>query len=99
MKNFLAKVRVILTALPTYLAIVSGAIPVLLTVWVPLLPENVGIRVAAIGAGTLAVVGGVIETIRRLTPVIAADRGILPVPPVTPQVNVGGVDPAEDPAV
>ncbi len=76
-QTFIAKAKVVLTAAPTYLAAFAAAVPLLLTVWVPLLPEHLAVRVTAVGAGAVAVTGAAIATIRILTPVKPKDRGLL----------------------
>lgn len=81
MSDFNAKIKVVAKALPTYLAILAASIPIVLSELVPLLPDHVGVQVAAIGAGVLAVVAAVISTISRLTPVLKSERGLLPTEP------------------
>ncbi len=84
MSTFLAKLRVIITAAPTWLAGLAAAIPLLLTVWVPVLPEAIALRVTVIAGGATLVIGAVIQTIRILTPAPPNQRGLLPPDPPQP---------------
>jgi hypothetical protein len=66
-----ARVAVILKAAPTYLT----AAATLLTVIVSLSPAG---PVAAFATAAIAAIGSAIAIIRRVTPVVEGERGILP---------------------
>lgn len=78
MSEFLAKVRVVLTALPTWLAAATAVLTVVLFQVVPLLPDNIAVRAAAILTAALAVLRAAGEAVARLTPVKPDARGVLP---------------------
>lgn len=80
---FVVRAKVVLKALPTYLALVATIIGVLLDEIVPLLPDNIAIQVSAIAATVLAWIAAVIAAIRRLTPADPETYGLLP-PPLPP---------------
>jgi hypothetical protein len=76
--DFLAKVKIVLTAIPTYGAAAVAVLTVISTSVVPLLPVGVGVKVAAWIAAALGVIQAVVAVVKRVTPVEEADRGILP---------------------
>lgn len=73
-----ARVKVIATALPTYLALVSTAVGIIATELVPLLPENVAAQVGGYAATVVAWLAAIIRTISRLTPATPGTYGLLP---------------------
>lgn len=87
MDIFLLRAKVVLKALPTYLALVATVIGVLLDEIVPLLPDNIAVQVTAVAATVLVWIAAVIKTISRLTPVDPHERGLLP--PALPAVSDG----------
>jgi hypothetical protein len=72
-----AKVKVVAKAAPTYLALAVLVIPIVAEEAVKHLPDHVAVTVAAVAASAVAVLGSIIAVIRRVTPVIAARRGLL----------------------
>ena len=77
MKKFLARVRVVLTAAPTYLTSAAVAVALARDEIAKLFPEaaeEVGRWAVPIAAGLLAAA----RVIRRVTPVLPAERGLLP---------------------
>lgn len=72
------KVKVFLTALPTYLAVVTAVLTALAQHIVPLLPESVAVQVSAWIVLALGWITAIVTTIRRLTPVEPWERGMLP---------------------
>ena len=84
MEDFFAKVKVVLKAAPTYLALAITVITVMVGELVPLLPEDLAVRVTAFAVALIAALAAVIRTIRRLTPVPKEQRGLLPPPKFGP---------------
>lgn len=76
----LARLKVIATALPTWLAIVALAAPIAAEEIAPILPAPWADRVTAIALTVAAVATAVIQTIRRVQPVV---QGTAPTPPPT----------------
>lgn len=74
------KIRVVLTALPTYLALATLVLTVVADEIIPLLPDNIGVQIAGYVAVALAWIAAIVRTISRLTPVPVEDRGLLPPP-------------------
>lgn len=76
MSDLIARARVIVTALPTWLAVFAVAAPELADRAAEVLPGGERVAAAIVTAGTVA--GFVVFAIRRLTPVAPSQRGILP---------------------
>lgn len=74
------KIRVVLTALPTYLALATLVLTVIADEIIPLLPDNVAVQIAGYIAVALAWIAAIVRTISRLTPAPVEDRGLLPPP-------------------
>lgn len=72
------RVRVVITALPSYLAIASAILTLLATQLVPLLPDHIGAQLMAYIVIGLGWISGIVATIRRLAPVPTDHRGLLP---------------------
>lgn len=81
MNDIIAKIKVVLTALPTYLAIATLVLTVVAAELVPLLPENLAAQIGGYIVVALAVIAAIVRTISRLTPVPEDQRGLLPPPP------------------
>lgn len=77
MTDLLAKVRVLLAAVPYWGAVATSVLTAVGTEVVPLLPENVGVRVAAVVALALGWVATIVRVVSRVTPVPVAGRGIV----------------------
>tara|TARA_R110000772_G_scaffold36981_8_gene88108 strand:+ start:201 stop:431 length:231 start_codon:yes stop_codon:yes gene_type:complete len=71
-------IRVFLTSAPTYLGLAAVVIGILLDELLPLLPDHLAAQVAGVAASILAILAAVGMVIRRVTPVLPEDRGILP---------------------
>ena len=87
MSELFAKAKVVFTALPTYLALATLALTVVADELVPLLPPDMGLRIAGYIATALAILAAVIRTISRLTAADPATYGLLP-PPTGDPVSV-----------
>jgi hypothetical protein len=78
MSDLVAKLRVLLTALPTWLAAATAVLTVVSIHVVPNLPGGLPVEVGGWVATGLAIVRTVGEVVARLTPVEPEDRGVLP---------------------
>lgn len=78
MTQVLAMLKVILTAAPTYLAIVVAVAPQVATWVAEVLPAPASERVVAVVLTFATVAAATLELIRRVTPVVKAQRGLLP---------------------
>ncbi len=76
MDKFFAKVKVVLTAVPTWGAVAVGFLTFVSTQVVPNLPADQGQRVAGWVASAVAAVASVVAVVRRVTP--SGDVGLLP---------------------
>lgn len=77
MTDFLARARVLLTAAVTWLQVISAAVLIGSEEIGKAIPE-IDDAFAAWALRIAAVAGAVIATIRRVTPVLPAERGLLP---------------------
>lgn len=77
MKSFLARVRVVLTAAPTYLLTASTVVVVLRDEIAGLFPAAAE-DVSRWSVTVLAVLAAAVRIIRRVAPVLPAERGLLP---------------------
>lgn len=80
MTNFLLRVKVVLTALPTYLTAATAVVVIAREEIVGVLPEAWQGDASEIIVTVLAVLAAATNVIRRVTPVLPADRGLLPTP-------------------
>lgn len=78
MTRLLARVRVILRAAPTYLVAASAVVSIVVEEIADELPSGWQDNAVGIGGKIVAVLGAAVLIIRRVTPVVAAERGILP---------------------
>ena len=78
MSPLIARLKVIVTALPTYLAIVVLAAPMVAQSASEVLPTPWSQRVTALCLTAAAAAASAIALIRRVTPVINTQRGLLP---------------------
>lgn len=76
-----AEWRVILRALPSYLAVASLVLTVVATEVVPMLPDHVAVRLGGWVAVALAWVATISNVVARLTPAEPESYGLLPPPP------------------
>lgn len=79
-QRLLAQARVLARAWPAWAAAITALLGVVTTQVVPLLPENVAVRVVAVAAAITAGVAAITAAVARVTPVIDPDAvGLLPV--------------------
>jgi hypothetical protein len=78
MSDFLLKVRVVLTAAPTWITAAATLVTIFSEEIGGLLPAGAAESLASAGAIVLAWLGAAINIIRRVTPVLPEERGILP---------------------
>lgn len=79
MSSFVDKVKVVLTAVPTYGAAAVGVLTVVAAEAVPALPGPVAAKAAAYVASAVAAVTAVVKTVSKVTPVLfPEDEGLLP---------------------
>lgn len=81
LKEFGQRVVVVLKAAPTYLVAISTAITIFSEEIAALLPETLDLTVAKYATIAVGFIGAVIAIIRRVTPVLPQERGLLPGPP------------------
>ena len=77
MKKTLARARVVLTAAVTWLQVAAAALVIGAVVNGTATPE-ISTDLVAWSVRIAAVLGAVVATIRRVTPVLPAERGLLP---------------------
>jgi hypothetical protein len=78
MRDLLPKAKALLAALPAQLAVVQSLLTAAAVEVVPLFPDDVGVRVAAVVALALGWVATIVRVVSRVTPVPANQRGLLP---------------------
>lgn len=78
MKKLLARARVILTAAPTYLVAAGAVVTIVADEVSKLLPPGWQDNAAQIAGAAVGILGAAVAIIRRVTPVLPAERGILP---------------------
>lgn len=76
-KNFWTKVRVVLSAAVTYITIITVAATAFVNQFGNLLPDNWHWLIDWI-LKAVVVLAGAVTIIRRVTPVLPSERGILP---------------------
>ena len=72
-----AKTKALLAAVPYWGAVATSILTVVGVEVVPLLPENVGVRVAAVVALALGWVATIVRVVARVTPVPLDARGLV----------------------
>jgi len=78
MSDFLARVRVVLSALPTWLAVAALAAPIVAQEAASFLPSPVSDRVTAVALTAVAVITALLNVIARVKPVVdKAEQGLL----------------------
>ncbi len=78
MKKLLARARVILTAAPTYLVAAGTVVAMVADEVSKVLPAGWQDNAAQAAGFVLGIIGAAIAIVRRVTPVLPAERGILP---------------------
>jgi hypothetical protein len=72
------KIKVLLSAVPTYGAVAVSTITAVAAIVVPELPGPVGVQVAAYVAAAVAFIQTVVSVVSRVTPVIdKAEQGLV----------------------
>lgn len=72
------KLKVLLSALPAQLAAVQSLLTAVAVIVVPVLPDNLALRVSAVVAVAAGWVATAIKAVSSVTPVPPAERGLLP---------------------
>jgi len=80
MKNLIARARVILTAAPTYLVAAGAVVSVVSSEVSKVLPSGWQDNALQIGGAIGAIIGAAIAIVRRVTPVLVSERGLLSPP-------------------
>lgn len=80
-KEFAQRVGVVLKAAPTYLVALSTIITIFSEEIAAVLPDEWDLTVARWTTIAVGFLGAVVTIIRRVTPVLPQDRGLLPGPP------------------
>lgn len=95
MSKLMAKVKVVLTALPTYMTAAAIAITLIAHQLAEVLPDKAAgiVQWSAIIAGFLTTA---VTVITRVTPVLPSQRGLLPQGPPAPAVVVIDQTPPRD---
>lgn len=81
MEAFIARVRVLLGAAPTYLVAVGAVLTIIVGELAPYADVPAVEWVIRVGGVLVTVVGVATSIVRRVEPVIPAERGLLPPPP------------------
>lgn len=76
MTKLIARLKVFFGALPTWLVIASAVITIFSEEIASVLPAGPGETIGRIAVILLAVIGAALNIVRRVTPVIAAQRGL-----------------------
>lgn len=76
MSDLIRKARTVLTALPTFLAVVALVAPIVAEEAAQVLPAPWSERVTAVALTVAAVAAAVVQVVRRVTPVIDSARGL-----------------------
>lgn len=80
MQNFLKRARVILKAAPTYLVAAGAVVSIVADEVAKVLPTGWQDNAAQIGGAVAGVIGAAVLIVRRVTPVLVAERGLLSPP-------------------
>jgi len=73
------RIRVVATAMPTWLVAASAVVVIVSEELAAVLPAGAGETVGRWAIVAVAVLGAAVNIIRRVTPVLPRERGILPV--------------------
>ena len=77
MKKFFARVRVVLKAAPTYLVLVSATATIVTDEVAKVLPSGWQDNALQIGGVIVSVLGAAVAIVRRVTPVLDSQKGLL----------------------
>lgn len=78
MKKLLARIRVILTAAPTWLVFAALFVSTVTEEVAKVLPADWAAQVVTVGGHIVSWLAAAIAIVRRVAPVLPAERGILP---------------------
>lgn len=78
MSDFIARVRVVLTAAVTWITAVAAVIPFIADDIADQLPSGAAEQVTKYALLAVAWLGAAVSIIRRVTPVLPDERGVLP---------------------
>lgn len=97
MNKHIARVKVILTALPTWLTAIAVTITALSPLIAGMFPHDAEV-IARVGVAVVAGLGSAIAIIRKVTPVLPSQVGVLPQgPPASPVVIIPQDPPVDTP--
>lgn len=89
MRNTLARAAVVLRAAPTYLVTAAAVVTIITDEVADELPTSAAEAVVRWGGKVVSVIGAAVAIVRRSTPVIEGQRGLLPpAGPIIPAANV-----------
>lgn len=77
MKKLLARTRVLLTAAPTYLVAAYAVVSIVTEEISKVVPSGWQDNAVQIGGAIVGILGAALAIVRRVTPVLPAERGIL----------------------
>lgn len=72
------RARVVLTAAPTYLVGASAVVTIVADEVAKVLPAGQATTVGAVTVRVVAILGAAVAIVRRVTPVVDGERGLLP---------------------
>lgn len=78
MKKLLKRARVILTAAPTYLVAAGAVVSIVADEVSKVLPAGWQDNAAQLAGAAVGIIGAAVAIVRRVTPVLPHERGILP---------------------
>lgn len=84
LKRLLARVVVLARAVPTWATIAALSAPIVAEEAARVLPAPWSERVTALGLTVAGVCGAIVTVVRRVTPVVKEQRGILRAPAASP---------------
>lgn len=85
MSKLAARILVVLKAAPTYLVAAGAVVTIVADELAKALPNGWQDNAVQIGGAVAGVIAAATAIIRRVTPVVEAERGLLPVAPVAGQ--------------
>lgn len=92
MNELLARVRVLLGAAPTYLVALAAILTIVVDELAPFADDPAIAWVVRVLGVVLTIVGVAVAIVRRVTPVVPAERGLLPPPPPGARPDAGRAD-------
>lgn len=87
MHELVARARVVLRAAPTYLVALSTIVSIVAEEVAAVLPAGPATTVGVIAVRVVAVLAAAVAIIRRVTPVVDSQHGLLPAPPAAPTLT------------